>query len=418
MPAYRCPQCPLIFESRTEVEQHAQHEHRSRVSKQADLHGELASATQPLTSERLAQLRSSKASPSVTLLIATAPAATMTVFDIARLRQIAERARRRLSAEPDSNAAAAVVEKQLSKALSSAETVATDRGMAVLVNEHHSAIITLPFSPRDRHVVDRDFATRDLEYTLYRYPCYRVLVLGHRPRILEGRAHELSEATVTTEEIQQVGSSRHNPSDADPDVLLTQRINAAGILPLVITGDHRHVDRFYHVSRYAGDIVAEVLRPKFRKGSVADLVEGELARLHSERQARSIAVLRQAEMQSQVAWGIRAAWKAVSTGNADRLWVEHDYAVPGRIVPGAQEIETTIDPAEPGVVDDLLDALLAKAASLAIPSELFDHDALNHPEPVAVRTPILTSVPSDFHTRDDVQIVEDGVLGGLHVLGC
>ena len=82
-------------------------------------------------------------------------------------------ARRRLPAEPDHGTAVPVVEHRLSRAVAAAEGSPTDRGLAVLVNERHLAMVTLPFEPRDRAVVDGAFATRDLEYALQRYPLYR-----------------------------------------------------------------------------------------------------------------------------------------------------------------------------------------------------------------------------------------------------
>ena len=54
--------------------------------------------------------------------------------------------------------------------MAAAEGSATDHGLAVLVSPDRLAIVTLPFEPRDRAVVDRAFTTRDLEYALRRYP--------------------------------------------------------------------------------------------------------------------------------------------------------------------------------------------------------------------------------------------------------
>jgi hypothetical protein len=157
---------------------------------------------------------------------------------------------------------------------------------------------------------------------------------------------------------------------------------------LVVIGDRRHLSQFDGRSRFAADVVAEVPRPRLRRASAEDLAGQALARLHDEQQAHAIAELLHTEVQGQVAWGIHAAWTAVNTRTAGRLWVEHDFAVPGRVVPGPCGIATTNDPAEPGVIDDLVDALLAKAAEIGIPVDLLDKGALERPEPIAVKTPI------------------------------
>jgi hypothetical protein len=389
MSVYHCPLCPLIFQYRSEVEWHLREEHRSRADEAAELRAELAVATRPLDPDRLTHLRSSRTSPSVTLLLSTTPAATMTVLDIARLRQLAGRARRRLFAEPHLDAPVTVVEDRLAKAVSSAESQPTDRGLAVLVNKDDLAIITLPFAPRDRHIVDRGFATRDLDYALRRHPRYRVLVLGRHARILEGHARQLSEpATVSDSGSPRSLPPLHATACPEPDQLLSERIDTAGNLPLVVVGEHRDLARFHNRSGYAGDVVAEIRRSRFHRGKVADLVADDLDRIHHEQQARAVAELLDADMQSQVAWGVHAAWTAIHNRAADRLWVERDYTVPGRAAPGVYGIETTTDPAQPGVIDDLIDVLLTKAAQHGIETHLLDRNTLGATAPVAVTIPV------------------------------
>ena len=393
MSVYHCPLCPLIFQFRSEVEWHLREEHRSRADEAADLRAELSAATRPLDHQLLTRLRSSQAGPSVTLLLATSPAATMTVLDVARLRQLAERARRRLAAEPHRETAVTVVEDRLTKAVSAAESQATDRGLAVLVNGDHLAIVALPFAPRDRHVVDRGFATRDLDYALRCYPRYRILVLGRHPRILEGHARQLSEPRTVTNGGRPRSISGGDPvAPADPDTLLNERVDAAGTLPLVVVGDRRDLDRFQRHSGHFGDVVAQVHRSRFQRARLVDVVAETLDRLHHEQQSRAVAELLHADVQSQIAWGIRAAWTAVHDRTADRLWVEHNYAVPGRTTPDVRGIETISDPAEPGVIDDLVDALLATAAQMGIETYLLEEHTLGRPEPVAVHIPV--SAPS------------------------
>jgi hypothetical protein len=402
MSVYHCPLCPLIFNYRTEVEWHLREEHRSRSDEEADLRAELSSATEPLDWGRLRELRSSKGSPSVSLLISTAPAAAMTVLDIARLRQLADRARRRLPAEPGRDTPTSVVEHRLSHAVALAETLPTDRGVAVLVNPHHIAIHTLPFAPRDRHVVDAGFATRDLEYALRRHPRYRVLVLGHHPRILEGHGSQLASADdqPNTARPSTVDRSAAGPvsgcSCAELDALLDRRVEQAGPLPLVIVGERRHLEDFPRHSRHAGQVIAQVVRPPLRRASPADLAVQAVERWLAEQQQQSVAELHDAARADRVVWGVEAAWGALHSRGADRLWAEHDFAVPGRTVPGVYGVETTTDPAEPGVTDDLVDALITQADRLGVPVTLLDRGVLAHPEPVAasIRASAFSAAPT------------------------
>ena len=388
MPIFHCPLCPLIFECRGDVEQHVNTEHRSRADADAGWRAELAAATGPFDAERLVQLRSSEAVPSVTLLLSTAPAAVMTVLDIARLRQLAGGARRRLLAEPRADTAVPVGEDRLARVVSVAESQATDRGMAVMVNGDDMAVVKLPFAPRDRHVVDRGFATRDLDYALRRFPLHRVLVLGHHARVLEGHPRQLSEP-----ELAAAGRSGSHPSAdtagcPDPDVLIGERVDTAGRLPLVVVGDRSDLVRFLGRSSLARDVIAVARRSRFRRTSVPDLAAEALDRSYHERQSRAVAELLHADLQSRIAWGVRAAWSAIQKGAADRLWVEHDFALAGRRTPGACGIETISDRAEPGAVDDLVDVLLTRAAQLGVETHLLDRHAIGAIEPVAVEIPV------------------------------
>jgi hypothetical protein len=387
MAVYRCPLCPLVFRYRTEVESHLREEHRSRPSEEADFRAELAQATSTLDCELLRKLRSSRARPSVTLLLATAPAATMTGLDIARLRHLAERARQRLSHEPDREGPTQVVEHRLSKTVAAAETVPTERGLVVMVNQHYLAIVTLPFEPRDRNVTDDCFATRDLEYAMRRFPQYRALVLGRHPRILEGRDGDLSEPPTAP----GPPASRAAPGRArtDPvlggEALLAHRIEAAGALPLVVVGDRRHLEEFMRHSPHAGDVTAKASRSRFGRATSEDLAAKAIRRWLQFQQEQAVAELDRADRQDQIAWGVEAAWEALHTRTAGQLWVEHDFAVPGRILRDVCGVQRTTDPAEPDVVDDLVDTLISKAIQLDVRVDLLDRGTVGRAEPVAAR---------------------------------
>jgi hypothetical protein len=386
MSVYHCPLCPLIFQYRTEVEWHLREEHRSGADEEADLRHEMDAAVRQLDWDLLQSLRSSAGGLSVSLLLGTTPAASMTVLDIARLRQLADQAHRRLLAEPHGDTAVPVVEHRVTKAVAAAEGSSTDRGLAIFVNQHSIAIITLPFEPRHRAVVDRAFATRDLEFALRRFPIFRVLLLGHCPRLFEGRGRDLSPVDSSRPD----GPRHWLPARGDTglqeaDRLLDQRLRQTGDLPLVLIGDFRRRSAFRQQSRHADSIVAEAHRPRTRITAVADLVQAALARWQREQQDKTIAILRLADTHDQVSWGLASTWQAVGTKTAERVWVEHDFARPGRIVPGVEGVNITTDPTEPGAIDDLVDALIAKAHQQGIPVDLLDSGALGTGEPIAAK---------------------------------
>jgi hypothetical protein len=366
----------LIFQYRTEVEWHLREEHRSGSDEETDLRAELRAAARPLDWDRLRDLRFSADRPAISLVLSTTPGLSMTVLDVARLRQLANRARRRLPAEPDRGIAVPVLEHRLSRAVATAEGSPTDRGLAVLVSERQIAIVTLPFEPRDRAVVDRAFATRDLEYALQRYPLFRVLVLGSSIRILEGRGRDLTEVDARRQEVHVWPLV---------DQLLDQRLAVTGTRPLVVVGDRRRLNAFRQHSCHAPSIAAEVHKPRTRMIPIDQLAHQALARWRRDQQDLALAELHLAEAGDHITWGLLATWRAVAGGTAKRVWVEHDYAHPGRIVPGADGVQLTSDPAEPGAIDDLVDTLISRAHRSGARVDLLDSGALDRHEPIAAQ---------------------------------
>jgi hypothetical protein len=368
------------------VERHIREEHRSQAEEVAALRTELAGAGK-LSWYRLEALRSPVRGPAVSLLLATTPATSMTVLDIARLRQLADRSRRRLRAEPHGGSSAGIVENRLSRVVAAAEASATDRGLAILVSRDQMALVPLPFEPRDRLAVDQAFATRDLEYALRRFPVYRTVMLGHHPRIFEGRGQKMWE--VETSHSGGRGSSfaffRRDASSPDVDQLLDECLWANGHLPLLIVGDRQRRAAFRENSRHARSVIAEAHRSRTRSTRLTDLADQAFAGWQHDEQEHAVAELQQASKEDQIAWGLKAAWRAVADRSADHVWVEHDFARPGRVVAGVEGIEITADPAEPGVVDDLVDALIAKAHDRGISVDVLEPRTLTRDEPIAAK---------------------------------
>jgi hypothetical protein len=387
MAVYHCPLCPLIFTYRTEVEWHMRQEHRSRADEEDELRDELAAALAALDRDRLDALRSLTGDLSVSLLLATTPAGSMTVVDIARLRQLADRAARRLFAEPHSDGSAPAVQHRLSRLVAVAEGSPADHGLAVFVNSRHMAIYRLPFGPRDRGIVDRAFATRDLEYALQHFPKVRVVALGRSARILEGRGRDLVEVDGGDLPRSLLGGGPGDTEHEHVDGLLDQRVRVSGALPLFIVGDRRRRAVFRQRSRYGDSIAQEAHRARRSTTPVETVIRRALHRWQQEEQGRRLSALHQASARDQLRWGLRETWQAVAERTAERVWVEHDFARPGRLTPGVDGVEITGDPAEPGAIDDVVDELIAIAQRRGIRVDLLEPGTLGRSEPIAAQVP-------------------------------
>jgi hypothetical protein len=184
---------------------------------------------------------------------------------------------------------------------------------------------------------------------------------------------------------------RAGSDQEDADLLLDEAVRTSGLLPLIAVGDRRRLALFRERSRHADSVTAEAVQPKARVTSVDALAEQAFNRWHREQQGRAVGDLAEAEALDRITWGLVPVWRAVAAGTAERIWVEHDYASPGRTRPGMDGIETVTDSAEPGVIDDLVDTLIARASGQGISAVLLDPGTLGREEPIAAHVASLAT---------------------------
>ena len=204
-------------------------------------------------------------------------------------------------------------------------------------------------------------------------------MLGHRPRLLEGRGRDLSDIDdppPRDPRLPATSSAAATPNYKTPIGCSTGASAPAGTYPSSSSATDDGSPRFRRHSRHAPSVAGVAHRTRAGGPPVEELAERALTRWHHDRQGQTVAALQQADSLDQITWGIVATWHAVATRAAERIWVEHDFAHSGRIVPGVDGVETTTDPAEPGTVDDLVDSLIAKASQQGIPVDLLDKGTL------------------------------------------
>ena len=197
-------------------------------------------------------------------------------------------------------------------------------------------------------------------------------------------------------------SSVATPVQQDVDQFLDQCVGNRGQLPLIVVGDRQRRAAFRERSRHAQSIAAEAHRPRTRTTRLTDLVEEARAQWQHDEQDHVVAELHQAGERDQLAWGITATWRAVADRSAEHLWVEHDFARPGRIAAGVEGVEITSDPAEPGVIDDLVDTLISRAHDQGVLVDVLDPGTLNRDEPIAAKITARGPARSDSNPSSEV----------------
>ena len=190
MTTWHCPVCGLDFAFHSELDWHIREAHLPEADSGS---GRPAGETGCARLGRAAAVAVGRRGPSVSLLLWTTPAAVMTAADAADLHQLAASAVERTGRRDLRGEARRHIEARLAEAVRAAENSPTDHGLAVFVSPTETAVVPLPFSPRERAVVNHTFATRDLLDALQTFPMYRALVLrGPGFRLLEGRGERLS----------------------------------------------------------------------------------------------------------------------------------------------------------------------------------------------------------------------------------
>ena len=385
MATWHCPVCGLNFAFHSELDWHIREAHC--MKRTAGLAGQLEREA-VLSWSSLRQLQLAADKPSVSLFLWTTPAAVMTHHDATNLHRLASQASERLSHESDERLghelradALGHMKARLGEAVRAAEVGPTDHGLAIFVSSAQTAVVPLPFSPRERVVVNPTFATRDLLESLERFPPYRALVLrGPGFRLLEGRADRLSE--VRDWQVPNPSFLRARGEDAGlykncwtlrqrrlaafdtADRAIGERVAVAGRLPLVVLGRKGLITRYRRRSPHAASVVGEVTDygSLLSRADVAQHATPIVASYRERHTAEYLRALAEADRHGRVVWGLQPVWDAVRDGQVQWLWVERDYWQPGRLTEGGRRMVPAVDPAAPGVVEDLVDLIIERAA--------------------------------------------------------
>ena len=370
MATWHCPVCGLDFAFHSELDWHVREAHC--LKRTAGLAGQLERQA-VLDWGLLRRLQSAEGGPSVSLLLWTTPAAVMTPSDATDLHQLADVAVERLGGDLRGEARRRM-ELRLQEALRAAEHSPTDHGLAVFVSPSETAVVALPFSPRERAVVNHGFATRDLLDALQTFPMYRALVLrGPGFRLLEGRAERLSEVVdwqVPNPSLRKAGASawtarqRWKAALAEADRAIGVRVAVLGRLPLIVIGRKHLLVEFRKRSPHASSVVGEVAAwgSMLSGASVAQLATPLIRAWREQHTQRYLDALAETETSGKVVWGLEKVWDAVVAGQVERLWVERDYWSPGRLADRDKRLLPAESKEVHRVVPDMVDVIIERAA--------------------------------------------------------
>jgi hypothetical protein len=350
-------------------------------------------------------LQSIRDYPALTITLPTHRTSPDNKQDPIRVRNLVKQAAERLLAEFPKRE----IEPLLARLEKLAEEIdyryALD-GLVLFVNRDFGRKYYLPFSLKERIVVDETFATRDLVFALNRTPRYWVLALSEKPtRLFEAVRDSLTEISGhgfplvhsgPGGEIRLPGAGMQKAGYRDEYHRQFFRQVDANFgklarqdpLPLVVVGVDRYLAFFNEVSAHKNSILTTVTGSHDKTpahelaGLVWPLVKENLA---GER-AGYLKELDAAVGARRFASGIEHVWRLADEGRVDTLLVEENYHYPAHLDESGLILTAADDATAPGVIDDAVDELIERALAKGARVRFTDDGALDHHQRIAAIT--------------------------------
>ena len=252
-------------------------------------------------------------------------------------------------------------------------------GLALYVNPNFSRQYVLPFSFKERVIVDENFATRDLVFALNRSPRYWTLALSEKPtRLFEG-VHdtlvEIKEGEFPMTHVRPGGAKslpggfgiKRSAILDEYDQHFFRHVDEAfghflvnDPLPVAVVGVQRNLAFFEEVSKHNKSTLCTLegshdkTSPHELGALVWPLVQEGLANQRKE----IFNQLEKAIGAKLFASGIQSVWQAAQAGRGAILLVEQGFHTSARFYSIEINLIPTDDPAEAGVLDDAVDELI------------------------------------------------------------
>lgn len=356
-----------------------------------------------LSRSDIASLQSHRDYPAISILAPTHRSSPSNRKDPIKVKNLVTKAVERLHREFPKREVADVV-KNLQGLVKAVDWEHSLDGLALFASKEHAASFTLPFRVKPRAMVDETFATRDLVYAFNRAPAYRVLLLGHAPRLFEAWTTVLEERTEKPWPMTHRGPGGKaklpggigvNISAARDTAMRTffTTVDAALAVvhqkdprPLVIVGVDRNLAFFQEVTKHGKEIAGMVTGNHDRSSpsEIAKLVWPTFEVGATVRRTDALVQLDSAVGARRSASGIDQVWVAAAAGKVKTLLVEKQFKHPADLSPAGDRLLRYTGEG-PQALDDAVDEVIERV--MATGGEVFfvgEDDLLVHTRIAAV----------------------------------
>ena len=280
--------------------------------------------------------------PCVSILLPTHRTAPENQKNAIRLKKMVREAAEKLEQEFGKRDAKSLIEK-IKVLAANVDISRTLDGLALYVNKDVSRMVDIPFRVRERVIIDKTFATRDLIKGVNRGTSYFVLDLSlHRARLLSCFRENATEITENGFPMQsEFEMLELNPTDfsrekkkqireffnkVDKTFLANYKFESN---KLVIAGVQKNLALFKEVADVK-NIIYEQLEGNYETTSAHDLGKKawELVREKNNKERHeAINEVQKAVGLQKLATGISETWRFANEGRIGLLVIEEDYHV-------------------------------------------------------------------------------------------
>ncbi len=337
-----------------------------------------------ISRQDLKHLQSLQSIPALSILLPTHRTSPDNKQDPIRVRNLVDEAIERLSEEFSKRDLEPLL-KNLETLVSEIDYPHTLDGLALYVSHDFAKLYYLPFSVKERVIIDQTFATRDLVYGLNRAQRYWILLLSEQvTRLIAGTGETLEEINDKNFplEMQGPGANAPLPFAADSSYRddrhrrFFQSVHSIftsydedDALPLIVGGVARYLSFFNEVSQ-PHQVISETLTGNFDKTSLPELEEliSPLRKsILAAQKADALDKLEAAANAQRVISTVGEVWRLANEGRGQLLLVEKNYSVPGVIGPeGHLELVDSVGGVDviDDAVDEIVEAVLAKGGKV------------------------------------------------------
>ena len=315
--------------------------------------------------------------PSLTITMPTHRTSPDNKQDVILLKNLAQQANEKLLAEFKKREISGLLDK-LDQMVREVDHRKTLDGLKLFLNAEYANVLYLPFTLKERVVIQDTFFTRDLVFAMNRTPRYWVLSLSEKPtRLYEGSFDKLIEVKTDGFPMTHTGPggsaalpggfgvNKSAYRDEHHRHFFRKVDNALrpflldDPLPLAVVGVDRYHSFFNEVSAHKDRILATITgaHDKTSPSNLAALVWPEVQEKLAVERKQVLAELEQAVGERKSASTVGEVWRMANEGRGRKLVVEQDFHYPARVDKyGA--LHPADDPAKPDYMEDAVDEII------------------------------------------------------------